>query len=613
MYIERIQIEEGFLNGFDVWLRAGLNVLIGARGTGKTSLIELVRFCLDVPGYTPESTRRSRDHALSVLGSGQITLTLVDGARHVTVSRAASDAAPRASGPYLPPIVLSQTEIETVGLQPGGRLRLIDGFLGDQRALASAESEATSAVRSLTAEANTIQQDIEQLRRQIAELPSIHDQLAQLAPQEQQVAGLSANAASRSEQLNVITGTITVKSVATTVMQRFQAGVAQWRTSLTAAQSSFMSNEAWPPAAGSDPLGQIRSRIAMAHGQVNHVLNELAQIEGECARQTGGYHNEKIAFEDNARQLRREIDGLQSGAGEIIRRGQLLRERKAQLESLQAVLLSRQATMAKAIQRRSLTFDNLEAIRTQRFQARAQVAANLNQVLGPRIRLDVVRGGQLESFAAAIAEALRGSGLRYTDIVSALAQRISPRELLEAVESDNYQLVAACGNTTPDRAAKAVIAMKEADLAAIATVPVEDYVSFSLLDGSDHKDIADLSTGQRCTVILPLVLRHTDRLLIVDQPEDHIDNAFIVDTLIRSILARASDGQILFSTHNANIPVLGNADFVVQLGSDGKRGFPLAAAPLGTEQIVNAITMVMEGGADAFARRATFYGTRAQG
>lgn len=613
MYIERIQIEEGFLNGFDVWLRAGLNVLIGARGTGKTSLIELVRFCLDVPGYTPESTRRSRDHALSVLGSGQITLTLVDGARRVTVSRAANDAAPRASGPYLPPIVLSQTEIETVGLQPGGRLRLLDGFLGDQRALVSAETEAVAAVRSLTAEANTIQQDIEQLRRQIAELPSIYEQLAHLAPQEQQVAALSADASARTEQLNVITGTITVRSVATTVMQRFHAGVSQWRASLATAQSSFMPNEAWPPAAGGDPLGQIRSRIAIAHGQVNHVLTELAEIEAECARLTGGYDNEKIAFEDSARQLRREIDGLQSGAGEIIRRGQLLRERKAQLESLQVVLLSRQATMAQAMQRRATAFDDLEAIRTLRFQTRAGVAANLNLVLGPRIRLDVVRGGQTESFAAAITEALRGSGLKYTDIVGALAQRISPRELLEAVESDNYQLVAACGNTTPDRAAKAVIAMKMADLAAIATVAVEDYVTFSLLDGSDHKDIADLSTGQRCTVILPLVLRHTDRLLIVDQPEDHIDNAFIVDTLIRSILARASDGQILFSTHNANIPVLGNADFVVQLGSDGKRGFPLVAAPLSTGQIVNAITMVMEGGADAFQRRATFYGTKPQG
>lgn len=607
MYIERIQIEEGFLNGFDVSLCAGLNVLIGARGTGKTSVIELIRYCLDVPGYTPESTRRSRDHALSVLGSGQITLTLVDGARRVTVSRAADDAAPRASGPYLPPIILSQTEIETVGLQPGGRLRLIDGFLGDQRALASAEAKAIAAVRSLTAEANTIQKDIEQLSGQIAELPSIHEQLLQLAPHEQQLVALSEDAAARSEQLNVMTDTITVTSVATTVMQRFQFGVSQWHAALATAQSSFMENEAWPPAAGSDPLGQIRSRIASAHSQVDQVLNELNQIEAECAGFIGGFHNEKIVLEDNARQLRREIDGLQSGAGEIIRRGQLLRERKAQLESLQAVLTTRQATMAHAMQRRSAAFDYLESIRTQRFDARAQVAANLNQVLGPRIRLNVVRGGQTESFAAAITEALRGSGIRYTDIVAALAQRISPRELLEAVENDNYQLVATCGTTTPDRAAKAVIAMKEADLAAIATVAIEDYVTFSLLDGYDYKDIADLSTGQRCTVVLPLVLRHTDRLLIVDQPEDHIDNAFIVDTLIRSILARATDGQILFSTHNANIPVLGNADLVVQLGSDGKRGFPLATAPLNTVQIINAITLVMEGGADAFQQRATFY------
>lgn len=131
---------------------------------------------------------------------------------------------------------------------------------------------------------------------------------------------------------------------------------------------------------------------------------------------------------------------------------------------------------------------------------------------------------------------------------------MSPRELLEAVETDNYQLVASCGATSPNRAAKAIIALKDADLGSIATVAVEGHVTFSLLDGADLKDIADLSTGQRCTVVLPLVLRHTDRLLIVDQPEDHIDNGFIVDTLIRSVLARPADGQILFSTHNANIP-----------------------------------------------------------
>jgi AAA15 family ATPase/GTPase len=67
---KRVQVEEGFLDGLDLHLDRGLNVVIGERGTGKTSLIELIRFCLDVPGYTPESSERSRDHAISVLGSG---------------------------------------------------------------------------------------------------------------------------------------------------------------------------------------------------------------------------------------------------------------------------------------------------------------------------------------------------------------------------------------------------------------------------------------------------------------------------------------------------------------------------------------------------------------
>jgi hypothetical protein len=590
MHIERIQIEEGFLNGFDVWLKPGLNVVIGARGTGKTSLIELIRFCLDVDGYTPETTRRSRDHALSVLGSGQITLTLVD-----------------ASGPFLRPIILSQTEIETVGLQPGGRLRLLDGFLGDQRSFAAAEAEATGLVRSLTVEADTIRKDLEKLNGQLAELPSIEEQLEQLAPQEQQVANLSADAQSRTGQLNVLTGTIAIKGVVAAAIHRFNSAVSRWRAALANVQSMGAA-EAWPSNAGGDPLRALRTRIAAAHQHIAAALQELAAVETASAQMTTAFESEKIEFEDQARQLRREIESLQSGAGGIARRGQTLRERKAQLESLRGVVATRVTAMRSACAQRSRALDTLESIRTQRYEVRAHAAVSLNQILGPRIRIGVIQGGQTDAFATALAEALRGSGLRYNDLVVMLARRISPRELLEAVENDDYELVSTRGGMSIDRAARAVLALKEADLGTIATVLVDDYVTFALLDGSDHKDIADLSTGQRCTVILPLVLRHVDRLLIVDQPEDHIDNAFIADTLIKVILARPANGQLVFSTHNANIPVLGNADFVLQLGSDGRRGFPLVAAPLSTPQVVQAITSVMEGGADAFRRRATFYG-----
>ncbi len=105
MHIERIQVEEGFLHGLDVSFSAGLNVIIGARGTGKTSLIELLRFCLNAGGNTNETARRSRDHALSILGSGQVTVTLATDAGSIVVSRTADDPQPRTSGTFFPPSV----------------------------------------------------------------------------------------------------------------------------------------------------------------------------------------------------------------------------------------------------------------------------------------------------------------------------------------------------------------------------------------------------------------------------------------------------------------------------------------------------------------------------
>jgi len=82
-------VEDGFLDGLDLSFRPGLNTLIGARGTGKTSIIELIRFCFGIPGYTAESTRKSKEHALSILGNGQVTLTVNDGVRSLSMSRAA--------------------------------------------------------------------------------------------------------------------------------------------------------------------------------------------------------------------------------------------------------------------------------------------------------------------------------------------------------------------------------------------------------------------------------------------------------------------------------------------------------------------------------------------
>ena len=606
MLIERVQVEEGFLDGLDVVLSQGLNIMIGERGTGKTSLIELIRFCLGVQGYTAESRKRSMDHALSVLGSGQVTITLREGDREILVTRTASDQFPRTSAPYTHPLIFSQTEIETVGLQAQGRIRLVDSFSGEQAVLEGRESTAVSEVQSFTTQAEELRREIDEIANQVDELSVIDTQMADLDPQEKKLAKVLADAKEKKSELDTLSGQIAAAAVSVAAIDRFLDSVSKWERPISVVASAPLL-ESWPEGANADPLGECRRRVERAELHLVDALNELRAATEEAEDQHRLMEENKLALEDRARQLRTHVDAVQQGAGAILRRGQHLRERKAGLEALQTLLSHRRSTLAEILKQRDAALDKLDAVREARFASRSSVATRLTQTLGPRIRVKVARAGQYGTYAGSIADLLRGSGLRYSELSLAIAANVSPRELLEAADRNDFDLLAEAAGITTDRATRALSQLREADLGALATVAVEDTVELQLLDGTSYKAIGELSTGQRCTVVLPLVLQDTGRVLVVDQPEDHIDNAFIADTLIVSILSRTRSGQIIFSTHNANIPVLGDADRVFQLGSDGRRGFLILSSTLADPDVVRAISSVMEGGAEAFRRRVDFY------
>lgn len=606
MHITRIQVEEGFLDGLDMALPPGLVTLIGARGTGKTSVIELIRFCLGVPGHSTETSSKSRDHALSILGGGQVTLTLQDGTKTISISRTRSDEGPRATDQFLPPIIFSQTEIENIGLQSNGRLRIVDGFLQGREIARREEDAAVSEVRSLTAEVGKIRKEIDELEAQRAELPSIEAQLAALKPSEDQLASMSEGMKQKTEALTALSSQISGKDIGANAVRQFLDSVAAMRNNVIAALTYHDKLDPWPSVA-TDLIAPQRAQLQTIAAKLHGAQSELEAVHAASAQILSDSQKAKLPIEEQARSLRREIDQLKEGSGAIVRNAQLLRGRKAQLDALAATVQSRRDRLTAILAQRDAALEKLDGTRLKRSQARTDIINNLNIELGPRIRLVLERSAQYDAFAAAITESLKGSGLKYNELALVLAGHMSPRELMECVEKNNVELIAEVASTSKDRALRIVSSLKEADLGSLATTLVDDDVAFQLLDGKDYKDIGDLSTGQRCTVILPIVLQHTDRLLIVDQPEDHIDNAFIADTLIVAVKSRSAEGQIIFTTHNANIPVLGDADCVVEMGSDGRRGFVKSSAPLEAQASIDAITHVMEGGAAAFKARAKFY------
>lgn len=609
MYIQRVQVDEGFLDGLDVTFTSGLNAIIGSRGTGKTSLIELIRFCLDVTSTTTETTRRSKDHALSILGSGQVTVTLIDSDKTILVSRTATDEAPRATSTYRKPVIFSQTEIETVGLEAAGRLRLIDGFVKTKQDSEIVEKDVIIECSRLTRQIEACRKEIDDLEQARKALPILHEELTKTAQAEQDVSKTSLDLKAKTQLLAQRSNEISGISVILQHVSRLKDSIAGWSHEVKKGIDFGLPAEIDPNFATkiTPSLISINQRIQGIKERLTGELSQVIAIYHELDEIVKKYTGDKVVQEDFARQLRVEIEGIQAGSGAVLRKGQELREQIAKLDSITTYLGQRKVFMQELIDKRAAALDELDEIRSSRYKARYEATESLNKLVGPSIRVSVFRNGQVKKFAASISESLRGSGLRYAEVAESLANNLSPRALLEAVDDFDAHTISDAANITVERAARLLSHLKGCDLGDICTINIEDEVSLQLLDGTDYKDISDLSTGQRCTVVLPLILSHMNRMLIVDQPEDHIDNAFIAKTLIKVIVSRGGQGQIIFSTHNPNIPVLGNADMVLHLGSDGRRGFRISSGSLHERDIVSAISTVMEGGAEAFSKRATFY------
>ena len=402
-------------------------------------------------------------------------------------------------------------------------------------------------------------------------------------------------------------------SVRASLFDRAVRTLDEWSTGIRNSVASPPVLEHWPNAAGpDDKLVDIRARLQQAIVQIQKGLAIVDAAIVEVQRLNKATAQERLAVEQDARQLRRQVEQLKSGAGAITRQVADLKEKAGQLSALQALRAQKLEQLEGVQVRRNSLLDQLDQLRAKRFQERTAIAEKINSELGPRIMVAIERSGLYTEYVSAISAALRGSGLHYTTLAPQIATVMSPRELGEAVENREAETVSDLAGVSLERAARIIGEIAKHGTERVITCQMEDAISLTLLDGSEYKPTDRLSTGQRCTVILPILLGHRDEVLIVDQPEDHLDNAFVADTLVHAILNRRNKGQLIFSTHNANIPVLGEADRVILLGSDGKRGFVLHAGELDHPASVNAIASVMEGGREAFQRRAKFYAERSR-
>jgi len=121
------------------------------------------------------------------------------------------------------------------------------------------------------------------------------------------------------------------------------------------------------------------------------------------------------------------------------------------------------------------------------------------------------------------------------------------------------------------------------------------------------KDLREHSLGQRASALVLFILSQRDNdVIIIDQPEDDLDNQTIFEDVIKLIRALKKNIQFIFATHNANFPVLGDAEQVGACTFSDSHG-NVKVGSIDDPTIQHAIISIMEGGKEAFARRKEIY------
>lgn len=139
---------------------------------------------------------------------------------------------------------------------------------------------------------------------------------------------------------------------------------------------------------------------------------------------------------------------------------------------------------------------------------------------------------------------------------------------------------------------------------------------YNINTGTDYsenfKENTQISMGQNAVALLLLILNaaysmNDNRPLLMDQPEDDLDNSYIYSTLVKEFRASKEKRQIIISTHNPNIPVSADAESVFVLEFNGQCGFLSNVGSIDSGLTANYILTIMEGGEEAIKRRMDKY------
>nr|VFK52568.1 MAG: AAA domain [Candidatus Kentron sp. TUN]VFK53059.1 MAG: AAA domain [Candidatus Kentron sp. TUN] len=620
--IEAMEWEGGFLDGVHVRLNENLNVLIGGRGAGKSTVVESIRHAFGMTPTTEEAARSHHSMVKDVIGQNTTIRVLVSSPRPAPRKyRIVRDGAnpPEVYDVDGKPLsvepgfvvgniqVYGQHELSELSRREDKQRRLLERFATDSEAMQKKKRELQRKLKESREGIRRLREEMNRLEEQLVEQPKVEETLRRY-----ETLGIE-------EKLKARSALVKEERILKTARERLEPLEELLAVLRDASPDlAFLSDAALADLAGKEILTRLRQPLALVHETLAKMHKELGSLKARAL--------DDVGFVETTWQTEREQPVLQEyqsilkkldresvNGDEFIELQKQLEEMKPRKDQYGQM----QRNLAALRDDRTSLLVEWEEVKMQDRRGWSGVGKRVSKKLAGNVR--VVMGKEdrstLEELFREHVDGKFSKSLQHLLEEEAL----NAKDLADGIHKGADALRSAYACLTPQAAER----LADAGENLAMRIEEEDWPQLpeiSLNLGTEENThfvpLPRLSTGQKATALLCLLLLESDAPLVIDQPEDDLDNRFISEYIVPRMKQEKQRRQFLFASHNANIPVLGDADLIIGLTTESDKASgkisgvikPGHMGAIDNQPVRGLIEEILEGGRNAFSTRRAKYG-----
>ncbi len=643
-----------FMGPLNLNLNPQLNCIIGGRGTGKSTILEYMRWvlCDQPPRATDEDEgipdyekNRSRliQNTLAPLNSDVTIHFLLNEVPH-SVKRQANDGqvflrinngefqeqSEEDIRKLLPIRSYSQKQLSGVGDRSDELYRLVRGpIVKNLNDLQQKGNESKEQLRALYGKINSKRILKKQLKNERLELHSLNQQASQLR---KGLTGLTKNDQEIIKKHELIEEEKRLVGVYDQGIKALLEIIQSTQTEFSLLTRGTKIDDNLPNKDSILKLKEKYNKMLQLAEETLASLSKKLTKQGELPREYTKLHQEwqnKInnhnkayeAAKSKATSHKDKLDQISKLEKRIQELTKLITKKEQSLSSLGNPETKYQETRKNWLSSFSKRGDLLES-----------ECKRLTRESDNFIKATLNRGAELKNVSIEFKEITKGTRIRETkweELLNNIRSNVSPTkkwvELLDELEKiaqiedteasriDLSQLPILDANSFNENELNKLSQKLSIDQwLELSLVELEDEIKFEYQQKKDEFILfSDASAGQQATALLKVLLNQDGPPLIIDQPEEDLDNE-VIREIIEDIWLAKNKRQIIFTSHNANIVVNGDADLVIvcsyKTEGDQSGGKIRTSGAIDQPEIKELITSIMEGGREAFQLRKDKYG-----